>query len=258
MKAYSLYEGSYSVDSSKKFVPFDPEKDDKKDRKGSIFIHVHPFLIQTDSDLVLIDTGLGYKNDKGQYVLYENIKKLGFDPQEVSLVLMSHLHQDHASGMVIEQDGRLSLAFPDADYIVSRGEWENAYSSQSSSYRTEILDVLQRSGNLILVEGDGEVNGTISYEHSGGHTPYHQVFHLVEDGKHYFYGGDEWAEPEQLLRKFSAKYDYDGRKAMTLREEYGQRAAAEGWTCLFYHSTGAAMGKVEIKDGAFKIIPVEE
>ena len=59
VRAYSLYEGSYSVDKSKKFIPFDPKKDDPKDRPGSLFIHVHPFLVETKGGLVLLDTGLG-------------------------------------------------------------------------------------------------------------------------------------------------------------------------------------------------------
>jgi hypothetical protein len=57
-----------------------------------------------------------------------------------------------------------------------------------------------------------------------------------EEGEKVFFGGDELPEPEQLIRKFIAKYDMDGRKAMELREEYGKKAAEEGWTCLFYHA----------------------
>ena len=51
-----------------------------------------------------------------------------------------------------------------------------------------------------------------------------------------FFGGDVLPEPEELIRKFVAKYDYDGRKAMELRDEFGHKAAAEKWKCLFYHS----------------------
>lgn len=253
MQVFSLYEGSYSVDSTKKFIPFDPAKDDKKDRKGSLFIHIHPFLVQTSSDLILLDTGLGYRDENGQLILHNNIKKAGFEPQDVSLVLMSHLHQDHASGMVWEKEGKLQLAFPEAEYIVARGEWEAGYSGKSTSYKTEVFDILQRSGNLQLVEGSGSINAQVRYEHSGGHTEFHQVFHVEENDTHYFFGGDELPEPEQLLRKFAAKYDFDGKKAMHLREEYGSKAAQEDWICMFYHSTGAPFGKVEEKDGGFKV-----
>ena len=60
MKIFALSEGSYSVDASKKFIPFDPQKDNYRDRPGSLFIHVNPFLIQTATDLIVLDAGLGY------------------------------------------------------------------------------------------------------------------------------------------------------------------------------------------------------
>lgn len=255
MQAHSLYEGSFSVDTSKKFVPFDPSVHDRKDRPGSLFIHVHPFLVESPNGLILLDTGLGFTNDEGGLLLHDNIRKRGFDPADVRYVLMSHLHKDHASGMVTESDGSIRLAFPEAEYVIQQGEWENAYSGNSDSYQTEIFDVLQRSGNLLLVEGDGIINNEIRYEVSGGHTQYHQVFHIETGGEHFFFGGDEAPEPEQFFRSFAAKYDYDGRKAMELREQYWQEGGRDGWIFLFYHSTNIAVGRPEQKpDGSYKIV----
>lgn len=255
MQAHSLTEGSFSVDTSKKFIPFDPAVHERKDRPGSLFIHVHPFLVESPSGLILLDTGLGFTNDDGGLLIHDNIHNLGFDPEDVRYVLLSHLHKDHASGMAIEQEGNIQLAFPEAEYVIQRGEWENAYSGESDSYRTEVLDVLQRSGNLMLVEGDGAINNAIRYEVSGGHTQYHQVFHVETGGEHFFFGGDEAPEPEQFFRSFAAKYDFDGRKAMNLREEYWKTGATEGWVFLFYHSTNIAIGRPELKpDGDYKIV----
>ncbi len=254
MQAFSLHEGYYSVGTDKKFIPFDPKTDDKKDRKGSLFIHVQPFLVQHNNDLIVIDTGLGqYRN--GELLIHSNIQKEGFDPSDVNLVLMSHLHQDHSSGMVFEKDGKLEVTFPNAEYIIQRQEWEEAYSGNSSSYRTEIFDVLQRSGQIQFVEGSGQLNDYISYELSGGHTKAHQVFHIEGDDQAIFYGGDEWPEPEQALRQFMAKYDYDGRKAMELREQYANDAAKNNWRCLFYHANNASIATITKQDESFKIIP---
>lgn len=256
MQAHSLYEGSFSVDTSKKFIPFDPAKDDPKSRPGSLFIHVHPFVIESPNGLILLDTGLGQAKPDGVPMIYQNLKSLGLDPADVRYVLMSHLHKDHASGMVWEKDNRFQLAFPDAEYVIQRGEWEDAYSGKSDSYKTEIFDILQRSGNLLLVEGDGSVNTEIRYELSGGHTEFHQVFHIETGGEHYFFGGDEAPEPEQFFRSFAAKYDYDGRKAMALREQYWQQGRESGWVFLFYHSTNIAVGRPMLRpNGAdYKIV----
>ncbi len=254
MKIFPLYEGSYSVDISKKFIPFDPAIHQAKDRPASLFVHVRPFLIQTNKDLILIDTGLGYHDTSGELFLHQHIRKAGFQPEEISLVLMSHLHFDHSGGMVNHRDSKMDLSFPHAEYIIQRGEWESAYSKPSKSYRTDIFDILQRSGCIRFVEGSGQLNHQIRFELCGGHTEYHQVFLIEEDGETYFFGGDVLPEPEQLIRKFMAKYDFDPRQTMQLREDYGKRAANESWTCLYYHAKTKAMSKVLYDEQGFHLI----
>lgn len=255
MEIFALDEGSYSVDSTKKFIPFDPKKDDAKSRPGSLFIHVNPFLIKTSTELIVLDTGLGFKCEDGELWLHKHIRQKGFDPEDVTLVLMSHLHYDHSGGLVIERNGRLEPSFPQARHVIQRAEWEYAFSTQSSSYHKDIFEAMQRSADIAFVEGDGEFKPGIRYELSGGHSKFHQVFWIDIDGKKVFFGGDELPEPEQLLRKFIAKYDYDGRKAMELREVYGHKAADEGWTCLFYHAKRNPIGNVSFNGEVFGVTP---
>lgn len=257
IQAYTLYEGSFSVDASKAFVPFDAEKDDPLTRKGSIFVHVHPFLIVADDGLILCDTGLGFSNADGSLMIHDNIRKLGYEPEDVKYVLMSHLHKDHTGGMVDFKDGVARVAFPNAEYYVQREEWEYAFSGENPSYKTEIFDVIQRSGNLVLLDGDGQVNHQISYQVSGGHTPHHQVFHIHTGGEHYFFGGDVLPEPEEIFKNFVAKYDYDGRLSRDLRKQYWEEGREDDWTYLFYHSKSISIGKGEQQqDGSFRIIDV--
>ncbi|MXV51080.1 MBL fold metallo-hydrolase [Pedobacter sp. HMF7647] len=254
MKISVLPEGSYSVDSSKKFIPFDPEKDDPKSRPASLFIHVNPFLVKTEKELILFDCGLGFAAENGKPLIHENIRRAGYSPEDVSLVLMSHLHFDHSGGMVFEEHGLKQVSFPNATYVVQRGEWEAAYSGKSSSYHTDIFDVLQRSGHIHFVDGSGELANGINYELTGGHCQYHQAFLIKENNETCFYGGDILPEPEQLLRKFAAKYDFDGRKSMELREHYGKLAAENNWSCLYYHARNRTITKVAIEENGFKII----
>ncbi|MGZ3814632.1 MAG: MBL fold metallo-hydrolase [Mucilaginibacter sp.] len=256
MEIFALGEGSYSVDSSKKFIPFDPQTDSTKDRPGSLFIHVNPFLVKTANDLILFDTGLGFKDTRDELFLHQHIRNAGFDPDEVTLVLMSHLHYDHSGGLVVERNGRLEPSFPNAEHVIQQHEWQAANTSKSSSYHKEIFDTLNASANIHFVNGNGELKPGIKYELSGGHCPFHQVFWINDKDQKCFYGGDELPEPEQLLRKFIAKYDFDGRKAMQLREEHGKKAAEENYTCLFYHAKSTPVGRVIYSDEHFTIIPV--
>lgn len=254
LQVFTLHEGSYSVDATKQFIPFDPSIHQAKDRPASLFIHVQPFLVKLNDTLILLDTGLGYSDEQGRLHLHENIRKAGFEPEEVDLVLMSHLHFDHSGGMVHQLNDEMKLSFPNANYVIQRGEWESAFTSPSSSYHTEIFEFLQRNAQLTFVEGSGQLTDQISYELTGAHCPYHQVF-LLTDGKYkVFFGGDVLPEPEELIRKFIAKYDFDGRKAMELRDEFGHKAAAENWNCLFYHSKSKAQAFIEIEEDRFKIV----
>jgi len=256
MKIFALGEGSYSVDASKKFIPFNPETDNPKERPASLFIHVNPFLVQTANDLIVLDTGLGYKDTRDELWLHQHIRNAGFDAEEVTMVLMSHLHYDHSGGLVVERAGKLAPSFPQAQHVIQKKEWEKAIAGSSSSYHKEIFEALQGNVELTLVENSGELKPGIKFELSGGHSPWHQVFWIESEGSKCFFGGDELPEPEQLIRKFIAKYDYDGRKAMHLRGEYGKKAAAEGWVCLFYHAKSIAVGKVTYHDDHFKVDPV--
>jgi len=253
LKAIALYEGSYSVDASKKFIPFDPLIDKVSERPASLFIFIQPFLIKTDQDLLLIDTGLGYNDDAGNLILHQNIKKAGYQPSDVTKVLMSHLHYDHSGGMVWIKNGKMEVSFPNAEYFIQRSEWESAYSNPSKSYKTEIFDVLQRSGQINFLEGDGNITHEISCEITGGHSEFHQIFHIKTPSEHYFFGGDIAPEPEQFQRKFIAKYDLDGKKAMELRAEYAEKAAKHNWICLFYHAKSKAIAQVIQQDDSYRI-----
>src|ERR1700744_549135 len=176
MKIHPLNEGSYSVDASKKFIPFNPEVDNYRDRPASLFIHINPFLIETSDDLMLLDSGLGYKDTRDELHIHQHIRNLGFEPEEVSLVLMSHLHYDHSGGLVVERGGSLVPSFPNARHIIQKGEWEFGMTGKSTSYHKDIFEALEGSVELELVDGNGVLANGIRYEVSGGHCPYHRCF----------------------------------------------------------------------------------
>jgi len=256
MHIYTLAEGSYSVDASKKFIPFDPQIDNFRDRPASLFIHVNPFLVKTADDLILFDTGLGYKDTRDELFLHQHIRNAGFEPDDVTLVLMSHLHYDHSGGLVVERNGKLEPSFPKATHVIQKAEWEFGLTGKSSSYHKEIFEALQDNVKLVFVEGSGEFKPGINYELTGAHCPFHQVFWITEHGEKCLFGGDVLPEPEQLIRRFVAKYDFDGRKAMELREEFGKKAAAEGWACLFYHAKSTTVANIGWNGEHFNILPV--
>lgn len=256
MKAYALYEGSYSVDASKKFIPFDPLTQDVSSRKGSVFVHIYPFLIETADELILLDTGLGQLNAEGDLKLHANIRRAGFDPSQVSKVIMSHLHSDHSLGLVMPAGEGLQLSFPNADLYIQRAELETSLEDRPSSYPRMQMEFVQKHAKLHLLEGSGEISPSIHYELTGGHSPFHQVIYIDSGTDYYFFGGDVMPESSAVIHNYMAKYDYDGRKSRDLRAGFCKKAVEEGWSCLFYHDF-ASRPQADIglnADGSFKLL----
>ncbi len=234
MKIIPLSEGAFTVDKTKAFVPFNESQDILKERPaGSLLVEVQPFLVITDNDILLCDTGLGFINENGVPQLHQLMMNEGINPSEVTKVLMSHLHKDHSGGVGVK--GTDKLSFPLAKYYVQRQELEFALGDGSASYIKEDLYCLQDNKQVILLDGDGTIDGYIDYRMTSAHSRYHQVFTIKENGKIIFFGGDDAPQYSQMKSKYIAKYDYDGKKCMLLRQQWMKEGTENHWTFLFYH-----------------------
>lgn len=240
MRIIPLSEGSFTIDQSKLFVPFDESTDSLQQRNaGSLLVEVQPFVIVTSNDILLLDTGLGFESN-GTLQIHENLIKNGIQPSSVTKVLMTHLHKDHAGGVGLERDGLgARLAFENAFYYIQRKELEFAFQKGFPSYITEELECLTNNPQVHLLDGDGLIDRYIKHEITGAHSPFHQVFWIMDGGKTIFFGGDDAPQLHQMKSRFVAKYDYDGKKCMELRQEWWKKGHDENWTFLFYHDTKA-------------------
>lgn len=205
MQVIPLSEGTYTVDISKRFVPFHPQTDHLSDRPASLVVDIVPFLIQTSGELVVVDPGLGFQGNDGEFMIHSSIMRHGYSADDVSLVLLSHLHKDHAGGLAYGKDGAYNLMFPKATVYCQEKEMEYAFTKkESSSFDFEKLEFIRRSPKLRFMNGDGTLNEEIRFEISGGHTPFHQVFFFGTEEKKYFFGGDVVPQPSQIIRRFVA------------------------------------------------------
>ena len=236
MKIIPLSEGTFTIDKTKLFVPFDEDRDNMQQRSaGSLLVEVQPFVVVTSKDILLLDTGLGFEKN-GTLQLHQNLMDAGINPSEVTKVLMSHLHKDHAGAVGIEREGlggRLSL--PNAKYYVQRSELAFSYEKGFPSFITEELECLQNNERVELLESEGTIDGYIHYQVTAAHSPHHQVFWIKENDETIFFGGDDAPQLHQMKHRFVAKYDYDGKKAMELRQGWWKKGEKEKWTFLFYH-----------------------
>ncbi len=235
---FPLSEGVFTVGHDKQFVPFSLGHDELNERPaGSLLVEVQPFLVVTEKDIIVLDTGLGFNNSDGILQIHDNLRQHGYEPAAVTKVLVSHLHKDHAGCLVFkDNNGLVKTTFPNADYYIYRAEANFALSTGYPSYHPEDIEPLLATSQVKWLDGEqGLIDGYIRFMHSGGHCPQHIVY-LIDDGKDkIFFGGDEAPQLKQMKMKYVAKYDYDGKKAMALREQYAEQGRREGWQFLFYH-----------------------
>lgn len=229
-----LSEGAFTVDQTKKFIPFDKESEDLQQRnKGSILVEVQPFAVITAKDILVLDTGLGFVEENGQLQIHKNLAANGINATDVTKVLLTHLHKDHAGG--IAQPNKRIAAFENATYYINQDEWNFALEKGLPSYYKDDFLLLQKNGKVHFTKGNGSIDDYIYYEITGAHSPFHQAFKIVQDDGIIFFGGDVAPQLQQMKNRFKAKYDYDGSKAMQLRQQWWKQGEQEKWTFLFYH-----------------------
>lgn len=236
MKIIPLSEGSFTIDKTKIFVPFNLENDNLQQRPtGSLLVEVQPFVIVTDNDVYLIDTGLGFSVN-GHLQIHTNLITNGIHPNQVTKILLSHLHKDHAGGISKKDSfGNYQLSFPSAKYYIQKKEFELAMEANYPSYMSEEISILEKNKQVVWLNGDGEIDGFITHQITAAHSLFHQIFWLKKDGNIVFFGGDDAPQLQQMKNRFVAKYDFDGKKCMQLRQQWWEDGQTDNWTFLFYH-----------------------
>ena len=236
MRIYPLSEGNFSIDSTKLFIPFDGEIQNRP--PGSIIVQVQPFVVVTEKDIILLDTGLGYFNNQGILQIHANLMAIGIDPSSVTKVFLSHLHKDHSGGIshLHPQHQERFISFPYATYYIQKSEYDLALQSKSASYIADQIQILEAFSKVHwLTQEEGVIEDLIHYKITGGHCLNHQVCWIKEQAEILFFGADVAPQLQQMKSRFVAKYDLDGKLAMEWRQKWWEEGQSENWTFAFYH-----------------------
>lgn len=234
MKIIPLYEGVYAVDKKKVFTALaQPEQAPA----AAIRMGICPFLVETATDLVLLDTGLGTEQD-GHPDIVQLVENAGYQAAQVNKILLSHLHKDHIEGIGQITGDKLVPSFPNARVYLQQREFEFALQQTGTpSYNFPLLEKLPSLPEVEWMQDDqGQITEQIRFLVTGGHSPFHQVFWIEEAGEKAFYGADNLPQRSYLKFHIAYKSDYDGKRAMEQRQEWEKAAKEEHWTVLFYHN----------------------
>ena len=213
-------------------------------------------LIRKDGRLILVDTGYGGKmtdRDRGIYdmsgpTILGSLSAQGVSAEDIDLVILSHLHFDHAGGATrTDDEGRVVPAFPNAQYVVQRGEWEDAlddYGTMKTTYRPENYQPLMDQGVLTLLEGDTEIEDGIRVEVTGGHTRYHQLVKVESGSTRAVYSGDILPMTTHLRAPYNMAYDLFPYDTMVAKMRLLRQAADEGWIIVWDHDASVSSGRI--------------
>ncbi|MFQ5570434.1 MAG: MBL fold metallo-hydrolase, partial [Rhodothermales bacterium] len=188
---YSIEAGRFGLDGGAMFgiVPKPLwERRIKPDDRNRIPLHMRCLLLEGDGRLILVDDGAGdkydakfqdiYAIDQEHSELHRSLDEAGFSALDVTDVILTHLHFDHCGGSTRRNGDRLELTFPGATYHVQRAHWDWACHPnlrERASFLAENLEPLGASGQLNLVDGDGELFPGIEVITVNGHTEAQQL-----------------------------------------------------------------------------------
>jgi glyoxylase-like metal-dependent hydrolase (beta-lactamase superfamily II) len=223
---------------------------------------LNSILIRTGKKNVLIETGVGNKLPEKMAQIYgqpakllDNLSAAGISPDDIDIVINSHLHFDHCGWNTIREGGKIVPTFPNAKYYAQNGEWEHAHQNQRDavSYLTDNYDPLVESGQMQLLHGSHEILPGISVEVFPGHTRDMQAIILKSGRQTACYISDLIPTSAHIELNWVIGFDLYPLETIDSRKRYYSRAIPEKWLTMFTHDPNIPWAHVE-KDDRGKMI----
>ncbi|HEX7123313.1 MAG TPA: MBL fold metallo-hydrolase, partial [Gemmatimonadaceae bacterium] len=242
------------------------------DERNRIPLGMRCLLIEHEAGLVLIDTGAGNKEGEKFYDIYgvenagregptaleDGIRAAGHRPEDVAVVINTHLHFDHCGGNTHrDAEGRVRLSFPNARYVVQRGEYEFAThvnERTAASYFPHNFVPVAEAGRFDFLEGECEVVPGIRALPTPGHVPFHQSLLLTSRGETALYLGDLIPTRAHLPLPWIMGYDVEPLVTLETKRAILARALREEWLVLFEHDARVSFARIEHDGKAYQAI----
>jgi glyoxylase-like metal-dependent hydrolase (beta-lactamase superfamily II) len=264
---HAIHAGSQRLDGGAMFgvVPKPLwERRIRPDERNRIPLAMRCLLVEHDVGPILIDTGAGNKEDAkfhdiygvdnrgagGRTRLEDGLQEVGIAPDDVVLVINTHLHFDHAGGNTWrDPDGVVRPAFPNARYVVQAGEYHFATHTNertAASYLSHNFVPIAERGRFEFVEGEPELVRGVRLTRTPGHTPHHQGVLLESAGERGFYLGDLVPTVAHLPVPWIMGYDVEPLVTLETKKRVLRRALDEDWLLVFEHDALTAWGRAAL------------
>lgn len=216
---------------------------------------LNSLLIRTGSQNILVETGIGNKMPEKLVQIYkqpaqllDNLHAVGVAPEDIDIVINTHLHFDHCGWNTVRRGDGFVATFPKAKYYAQRGEWEHGrlqLERDAISYMSPNYDPLLESGRMELIEGDREIVPGVSVKVFPGHTANMQAVIVAGGGKTACYISDLIPTSWHLDLTWVMAFDLFPLDTIQSKKKYYERALAEKWLTVFTHDDKTPWGHVE-------------
>ena len=273
LELISLYDGFFRLDGGAMFgvVPKTLwERKAPADDQNRILLAMRPLVVR-GARTMLIDAGLGDKeNDKFRQLyavdrarhLDHALAEAGIAPEDIDIVLATHLHFDHAGGFTVrDPSGVVRPRFPRARYVVRRGEWEDAthpHERNRASYLPDNFKVLADAGVLALVDDDQTIMPGVRVQRTGGHTMHHQMVWIESGADRAAYVADLMPTTAHLPEAWVMGYDLYPMDMLAARKTFIREALSRQTLVLFEHDPIIAAGTIVEEHGRRRVVPKGE
>jgi glyoxylase-like metal-dependent hydrolase (beta-lactamase superfamily II) len=230
------------------------------DDRNRIAMGLRPLLVRTAGRTALIDTGIGDKLGPKEADIYgvererhldHSLAAAGLTARDIDLVILTHLHFDHVGGSTALLDGVLVPRFPNARYLVRRGEWEDAmhpHERSRASYLAENFAPLAEAGVLDFIDSDGDVLPGVSVRRTGGHTPHHQIVRVSAGGRTAVFAADFIPTAAHVDLTWIMAYDLYPMDTLAFKRGFLREAVDGEYVIFFEHDPQIAAGIIR-QDG---------
>lgn len=230
------------------------------DENNLVPMEVNLFVLKTGKKNILFDTGLGDCLTDGEKKIYaasgdtnieRGLKEIGLTTDDIDLVFLSHLHTDHAGGAVRNSDGAYSTRFKKAKYLVQKIEWRDAMNPNERTaavYIPERLEILEKSGQMELIDGEEEILPGVKVILTGGHTPGHMAIEAVSGDTTVVYYADIVPSSHHIRIPYVAAVDLDPLKTMAVKRGLLDKLAGKKHAIVFDHDIDIKIGALN-RDG---------
>jgi glyoxylase-like metal-dependent hydrolase (beta-lactamase superfamily II) len=236
----------------------------ESDEKNCVQSGLNSLLVRTGKQTVLIETGMGNKLSERMVKFYgqpaqmlTNLAAAGIAPEDIDIVINSHLHFDHCGWNTIrDAAGKIVPTFPRAKYYAPEGEWQYARrpsERDAISFIPDNYDLLVQSGQMTLLKGGEEIVPGISVKTFPGHTASMQAVIVTSRGQTACYISDLIPTTAHIDLTWGMGFDLYPLQTIESKKHYYAQSVPERWLTVFTHDPKTPWAYVE-KDGLVKMV----